>query len=207
VIRAAVAAVGAAATLVATPAHDLKRSTTASIPLAAHVAYGASLFSPHVLITPRDTGWNGRQYVDHSYDWFVVDGAGGGVAAVSAPSSRQSVAATVRILETERANSADVGITISSRGTTTIAGRRAVTFEGVASGTYGHSFTPFSGRSTGAGEQRGDRNHYDHGKAFRIAVVDVRGKPVVFFIDSDAPTLDAAFLSAAERLLAALRFT
>jgi hypothetical protein len=186
--------------------HDLAKSPTRSQPLQAHASYSPSLFSPHVVITPPETGWGGRQYVDHGYEWFVVDGAAGGVAAVSAPSSRQSVATTVRILETERATSESVGITITSHGTTTVAGRRAVTFSGVASGTYGHSFTPFSGHSTGSGEQRGDRNHYDHGKAFRIVVASVHGRPIVFYTDSDSPTLDPSFLAAADRLLAALRF-
>jgi hypothetical protein len=196
-----------ALTFAATPVHDLARSPTKSSPLQAHVRYSPSLFTPHVVITPPEAGWGGRQYVDHGYDWFVVDGAAGGVAALSAPSSHQSVAATVRILETARATSAKVGFTVTSRGATTVAGLHAVTFSGVASGTYGHSFVPFSGHSTGSGEQRGDRNHYDHGKAFRIVVVGVHGKPVVLFVDSDAPTIDASFAAAAQRLLAALRFT
>jgi hypothetical protein len=190
----------------ASPTRELARSATKSAPLAAHVTYAASEFAPRVAITPPEAGWGGRQYVSHGYDWVVVDRRTGGVGMVSAPASHQSAQTTLQLLETTRADTAAVGIRITSRGVTTVAGRRSHEFSGVATGTFGHSFTPFSGQSAGNGEARGDRVHYDHGKAFRIVVADVHGHAVVFFIDSDAAALDPTFSAAADRLLAALRF-
>jgi hypothetical protein len=205
-LGAAAAALALAALAFASTGRELAKSATKSSPLAAHVSYGASQFTPRVLITPPEAGWGGRQYVSYGYDWVVVDRRKGGVAMVSAPASHQSAQATLQLLETTRADSPAVGIRIISRGMTTVAGRPAHEFSGVATGTFGHSFTPFSGHSTGSGEARGDRNHYDHGKAFRIVVAGVRGHAVVFFIDSDAPTVNPSFSAAADRLLAALRF-
>jgi hypothetical protein len=202
---AAVAAL-ALADLAFASTHELAKSATKSSPLAAHASYVASQFTPRVLITPPEAGWGGRQYVSYGYDWVVVDRRTGGVAMVSAPASRQSAQATLQVLETTRADSPAVGIRITSKGVATVAGRRAHEFSGVSTGTFGHSFTPFSGHSTGNGEARGDRVHYDHGKAFRIVVADVRGHAVVFFIDSDASTINPSFSAAADRLLAALRF-
>jgi hypothetical protein len=185
---------------------DLLKSSKRDAGLQPQVPYQASLFAPHVSITAPTAGWRGHQWLDHAYDWFSVSRPNGGIAVVSAPASAQSAATTLHLLETERADSAAVGVATQPQVTVTIGGFRGWRFDGVATGQYGHTFVPFSGHSRGARESAGDKRHYDHGKAFRIIVLDVRGKPVVFFLDSDAPTLDLNFTTFAAKLLALLRF-
>src|SRR5437763_10309504 len=172
---------------------DLLKSSTRRAALKPGVVYQASLFAPHVRITAPEPDWQGAQWVDHSYDWFNVSRENGGILAVSAPSTTQSAAATLHLLETERADSRAVGITIRPAVPVTVGGYRGQQFDGVATGQYGHTFVPFSGHSNAASSSVGDHRKFEHGKAFRVIVLDVRGKPVVFFIDSDAPTLDLNF--------------
>jgi hypothetical protein len=185
---------------------DLLKSSTRDATLKPQVPYGASLFVPRVRITAPAAGWRGHQWVEHAYDWFNVSHTTGGIVAVSAPSSTQSAATTLHLLETERADSAAVGITVQPQVAVTIGGFRGWRFDGVATGQFGHTFVPFSGHSRASRESAGDKRHYDHGKAFRIIVLDVRGKAVVLFLDSDAPTIDLNFSQAAAKLLALLRF-
>jgi hypothetical protein len=199
----AIAGVGAA---IAAGSLDLLKSSTRDAGLAPHVPYQASLFVPHVRITAPAAGWRGHQWVDHAYDWFNVFRTTGGIVVVSAPSSTQSAATTLHLLETERADGTAVGITVQPQVAVTVGGFRGWRFDGVATGQYGHTFVPFSGHSRAARESAGDKRHYDHGKAFRIIVLDVRGKAVVLFLDSDAPTIDLNFSQAAAKLLALLRF-
>jgi hypothetical protein len=185
---------------------DLLKSSTRDASLKPGVAYQGSLFAPHVRIIPPESGWRGHQWIDHGYNWFNISRQNGGIAVVSAPASKQSAATTLHLLETERADSAAVGISIQPQVGVTIGGFRGWQFDGTATGQYGHTFVPFSGHARTARESAGDKRHYDHGKAFRIIVLDVRGKPLVFLIDSDAPKIDLNFSDAAEKLIKLLRF-
>jgi hypothetical protein len=191
---------------------DLLKSSTRSAALSPGVAYRASLFAPAVGITAPERGWSGNQYVSHGYDWLQLgwespDGTSdGGIRVVSAPASTQSAARTLHLLETERADSLLVGIDIEHTVAVTIGGFSGRLFEGTATGQYGHTFVPFSGHSRGAGAYAGDHVKYQHGKAFRVIVLNVRGRPVVFFIDSDAATIDLSFSAATAKLLRLLRF-
>jgi hypothetical protein len=196
----------AAGTAGAAAPPDLLQSATHDAPLRPGVVYQATLFAPQVRITAPGPGWRGSQWVDRRYDWLVVHREQGGIAVVSAPASHHSVATTLHLLETERADSTNVGISIQPPVAVTIGGFRGQQFDGVATGVYGHTFVPFSGHSRASSGSAGDKVKYEHGKAFRIIVLDARGKPVVFFIDSDAPTIDLNFSAAATKLLARMRF-
>jgi hypothetical protein len=201
-------AVAVAAASVANGGHtiDLLKSSTRDASLSSGVSYRASLFTPSVRITPPQPAWRGHQWIDHVYDWVNVSRQNGGIAVVSAPESRQSAATTLRLLKTERADSTAVGTSLEPQIAVTVGGFRGWQFDGVATGQYGHTFVPFSGHSRTARDAAGDKLHYDHGKAFRIIVVDVRGKTLVFFLDSDASTIDLNFSNAATKLLKSLRF-
>jgi hypothetical protein len=63
-----------------------------------------------------------------------------------------------------------------------------------------------SSASSSASSSAGDHLRLGNGKAFRIVVLNVRGRPVVFEIDADSPTLDSSFLAEVKNLLASLRF-
>jgi hypothetical protein len=204
-------ALGASAAIGTSPP-DLLKSSTRDAALKPGLVYQASLFAPRVRITAPERGWRGSQFVSRSYDWLQqgwtsVDGtSGGSIRVVGAPASTRSAATTLHPLETERADSPLVGIDVEGTVAVTIAGFRGQQFEGTATGQYGHTFVPFSGHSRAAGKYAGDHVKYEHGKAFRIVVLEVRGKPVVFFLDSDAPTIDLNFTAAAAKLFALLRF-
>src|SRR5919201_783314 len=73
-----------------------------------------------------------------------------GIVVVSAPSSAQSPATTLHLLETERADRAAVGIAVQPQVAVTIGGVRGWRFDGIATGQYGHTFVPFSGHSCAA---------------------------------------------------------
>lgn len=88
----------------------------------------------------------------------------------------------------------------------TVAGFAARQFDGNA-GTNGHIFVPFS-PPTHAAAFFADALYVDPGEAFRIDVLDVRGKTTVVFVDSAALPAERFpdFLTGAEQLLGSLRF-
>jgi hypothetical protein len=186
---------------------ELLHSATKQGALAQGVAYEASLFEPAVHVTATAAGWRGAQWVDNGYDWMLLVWRDrGGIAAVSAPRSIQSAAATLHVLETERAAGPSVGFELEPAVALTIGGFPGQQFDGFVSGKYGHTFVPFSGRSKGASGSAGDHFRVPDGKAFRIVVLNVRAKTIVFELDSDSATLDPAFLAAATKMLKSLAF-
>jgi hypothetical protein len=209
------AAAAAAAIAPAAPARaprDLLKSPTRFAPLEPRTAYGASLFSPTVRITPPGAGWQGGQRVDHRYGWITLvyraDDAerGGALSIVAAPGSRQTAAATLQLLRTERAAGTNVGIDVTAVTPLSVGGFPGKQLEGTVIGQFGHTFVPFSGHSHGASGSAGDHYRVPHGVAFRIVVVDVRGHTVVAFEDSDRPQVNLDFSAEAAKMLSALRF-
>jgi hypothetical protein len=209
VLCAALALAPATAIASAGGAPELLKSATRFAPLQPHVMYQASLFSPELQITAPDGNWQGAQFVSHGYAWVILPQRPpnrGGVAMISAPRSTQSAATTLHRLQTERADVPAVGITTRPAHAVTIGGFRGQQFDGTVTGRYGHTFVPFSSSSGGASSSAGDHLRLGNGKAFRIVVLNVRGKPVVFEIDADSATLDSSFLTQVTNLLALLRF-
>jgi hypothetical protein len=187
---------------------DLLKSKTRFPALRPGVTYQASLFAPAIRVTAPDANWGGGQFVSQGYDWVVLaqrPPRRGGVVLVSAPQSTQSAATTLHRLETERADIPAVGISVEPAVPVTIDGFRGKQFDGTVTGQYGHTFVPFSGKSSGASSSAGDHIRLPKGTAFRIIVLDVRGKVVVFEIDSDTG-LDDAFVARVTKVLALLRF-
>ena len=186
---------------------DLPKSASKIFDLTAGTTYQASLFLPHVRFTVPVAGWQGSQHVSHGYDWFFLGWRDrGGMAVISAPGSAQSLATTVHRLETDRADTPATGISIRPAVAVTVARFPGQQFDGTVTGQYGHTFAPFSSNTGGASASAGDHWRLPKDDAFRIIVLNVRGMPIVFVMDSDQPTLDTGFVAAAAKLLKSLRF-
>ena len=203
----AVAAV-LAAHAVAGPTLDLPKSATKIFNLKPGASYQASLFVPHVRIVIPARGWQGSQHVSNGYAWFFLGWRDrGGIAVISAPTATQSVAATVQKLETERAEGTKVGISVDPALAVRIGGFSGQQFDGKVIGQYGHTFSPFSKSNGGASGSAGDHWRLPDNTAFRIIVLNVRGKAIVFIVDSGhTPDFDPAFSAAETQLLKGLRF-
>lgn len=193
----------------ATDPPDIVRSSNGQFgPLRAGTTYQATLFAPSIRVVPAGAGWTGAQYTRHGYDWIVLTWHNGGcVCMISAPSSTQTFAHTVQRLRTER-TTGQVGITTGPVVALTIASFAGEQFDGTVTGQYGHTFVPFSGKSSGASSSAGDHDRLPRNTAFRIIVLNVRGKPIFFELDhgDKQGRFDPGFLSAATQLLRALKF-
>jgi hypothetical protein len=90
----------------------------------------------------------------------------------------------------------------------TIAGFPGKQFDGIITGRYGHTFVPFSGPSSGASGAAGDHDRLPRNTAFRIIVLNVRGKQIFFELDhgDKKGRFDPGFLAAAMRLVRASKF-
>jgi hypothetical protein len=187
---------------------DIAKASTKFAPLKAGPTYQASLFAPPIRVTLPDSKWLGGQWTNHGYDLIVLAWRphGGGIMIISAPGSTQSAATTLHRLETERATGPAVGISIQPAVAVMVAGFRGRQFDGTVTGQYGHTFVPFSGQAGGASSTAGDHDRLGKGKAFRILVLNVRGKVIFFETDSDAPTQDPALVADATKIIHSLKF-
>jgi hypothetical protein len=171
--------------------------------------YQASLFAPPLRVTIPDASWNGAQWVKGGYDTFDLAWRAhiGDLRMTSASGSTHSVATTLNRLRTERADGPNVGMTLEPTVAVKIAGFSGQQFDGVVTGQYGHTFVPFSGKSGGASSSAGDHDRLPQDAAFRIIVVDVRGKVIFFEIDSGrVSTQDPDLLADAMKIIHPLRF-
>jgi hypothetical protein len=187
---------------------DLPKSATKIFDLKPGVTYQASLFVPHVRMTIPAAGWQGSQHATSGYDWFFVGWRDlGGMAVISAPATTQSAATTLHRLETERAQGTKVGIRIKHAAAVRIGGFGGQEFDGTVVGKFGHTFSPFSTSTGGASSSAGDHWRLPYSRSFRVIVLSVRGKPVVFIMDSGhTAQLNPAFRHATDQLLKLLRF-
>jgi hypothetical protein len=171
--------------------------------------YQASLFTPALRVTIPDTKWNGAQWVKGGDDTFDLAwrAHNGGIGMISAPGSTQSAATTLHRLRTERADGPNVGMTVEPSVAVKIGGFSGQQFDGVVTGQFGHTFVPFSGKSGGASSSAGDHDRLPQGAAFRIIVLNVRGKVIFFEIDSDrTSTQDPDLLADAMKIIHSLKF-
>jgi hypothetical protein len=185
---------------------DLPKGLEKFAPLKTGV-YEASLFVPAIRLTIRDASWDGAQWAKGGDDTIALAWRAhhGGLVIISAPGSTQSAAATLNRLRTERA-SGPVGMTAQPTVAAKVAGYPGQQFDGVVTGRYGHTFVPFSGKSGAASSSAGDHDRLARNTAFRIIVLNVRGKVLFLEIDSDAPTQDPRLLADATAVIASLTF-
>ena len=179
--------------------------------LRAGSVYRASTFPVALRMTAPDGGWGGAQWRTTSYGkpafgWVAVARAPfekprGAIEIVTAFGPTPSVAATMA-----RVRSEGSGATFGKPTPITLAGYTGTQIDGSVFGKWGHMFVPLTPRTGGASPT--DSWRLEQGEAFRILVLDVRGKTVVLLLDSVAlPAADfPSFLTQAERLLRALRF-
>ena len=180
-------------------------------PLAAGT-YAAKVFPRPVLVTVPAC-WRGGQGESRelkapasNFRWIVLSQgtaarARGAITIETSAKRTPSVAAVVAGLRS-RGHGARYG-PVSS---VTVAGFPARQFDGTA-GTSGHIFVPFSPPAHVAAFFA-DALYVDPGEAFRIDVLDIRGKTVVVFVDSAALPAErfTGFLARAEQILGSLRF-
>jgi hypothetical protein len=207
---AAVAGASYAALAAATP--QLPKGVEKFEPLKAG-PYQASLFSPAVQLTIPDAKWNGAQWVKGSIHAIVLPRSlkvdAGGIQILSAPGSTLSASKVLQRLRTERATGPNVGMTVKPTVAVKIAGYAGQQFDGLVTGTFGHTFVPFSGKSGDASISAGDHDRLPRQTAFRIIVLDVSGKVVFFEIDSGGkvPTQAPGVLTDAMKILRSLKFS
>lgn len=221
-MRILIGIVGFAALALGTSA-SLGSATTAAAPrdlpgrpsaLVPRVTYRASLFPLALRLTPPDASWGGAQWkTDRNdtppYYGFVALGQGGGGTAApngvitleSSHSRTPSVAQTVANLRNR-----GTGATYDPASPVKLAGYSGIQFDGRVVGRR-RVFIPFSPPTTSA-RYRPDAVELGAGDAFRIIVLNVRGKTVFILIDDAALPAEEFpdFLVRAETILKTLRF-
>lgn len=197
------------------PVSDLLTPAGKLTTLRSGVTYQASQFPFALRLTSPDGSWSGAQWKSESdrygggppfFGWVAVGRVPpliprGLILIMTAYARTPSVAAMVAGLRTR-----GVGATYEAKSPVKLAGFSGIQFDGQVVGTR-HTFVPFSPRSHGA-KYFPDAYFMNQGEAFRITVLNVRGKTVVVFIDSGALPADQfpAFLIKANEVLRSLRF-
>ncbi len=180
--------------------------------LKAGVSYQASAFPIPLRVTPPDGTWGGAQWKTSShgkpaFGWAalahgpVSKPPRGLIEMLTAFGPTPPVAAIL-----DRLRSAGGGATFEKTTRTSLAGLLGWEIDGKVFGQFGHGFVPFTPKTGGASPP--DDYKLEPGEAFRIIVLDVRGKRVVLILDSAALPADQfpAFLTSANRLLKTLKF-
>jgi hypothetical protein len=181
-------------------------------PLRAGTVYTAGLFPLALRLTTPGGSWLGGQGQSFEpeaqpplFGWIELlsSPAGrprGAIFAVTAYGSTPSVAATVNRLRSRR-----VGVAYQPATPVRLAGFSGTQFDGEIVGES-HVFVPFTPPAQGA-RFYPDAFKLDRGEVFRVVVLEIEGKTVVFFVESAALPADQfpAFLDSANRILGSLR--
>jgi hypothetical protein len=203
----------------ATPELSVSNANTPAgvlTPLRAHVSYGASSFPIPLRITAPDASWSGSQWKTTTrgrpaFGWIAVGHLPAGPPSSAPPLGAIEIAtafgptpSVAAILARIRSEGGGANFGPTTR--VTLAGFPAWQIDGNVYGRFGHTFVPFSPRTGGASPA--DAFRLDPGEAFRIVVLDVRGRRIVVAASSVALPAErfATFLPAADRILATLRF-
>ncbi len=184
--------------------------------------YRASLFPIPLRVTPPSSGWSGAQWKSGdqyfrggkppNFGWVhlgrgPVTGIPQGLVSIMTAYARTAtIATTVNVLRTRGR-----GATYEANVPVTLAGFSGIQFDGQIVGAKnsdhtGHYFIPFSPKSNAAKYYPDEYAVY--GDAFRVIVLDVRGKTVVIYLDVGPLPADQfpAFVGTAEQILKSLRF-
>jgi hypothetical protein len=180
-------------------------------PLKAATAYTAGFFPLALRVTPPDGSWLGGQGQSFAgrtqspaFGWIELlsSRAGrprGAIFAVTSYGHTPSVAATVAGLRSRGA-----GATYQAATSVRLVGFSGTQFDGTVVGPS-HTFVPFS-PPVHVAAFFPDAFKLYQGEVFRIVVLNVKGKTIVFFLEN--ATLPAgqfpAFLSSANRILGSL---
>jgi hypothetical protein len=184
-------------------------------PLKQGVTYAASSVPVPLRLTAPDGSWAGSQWKTTlrgkpAFGWVAV-GHGAtapsgvplhGVVTIVVPyGASGGVTQTVKRLRTGGS-----GVTFEQTSAVRLAGYEGEQFDGNVWGKWGHVFIPFTAVTHGASPP--DNHKLGKGEAFRVIVLDVRGRTVVVFLENaDLPAEQfAGFLGDAGRLLKTLAF-
>jgi hypothetical protein len=212
----AVAAFLAAAAAAASPPElatsNLNTQAGMLAPLRADVTYQASAFPLGLRVTTTDRTWSGTQWKTSSHGKPAFGWAGFGQGRADRPplglveieTAYGPTPTTAAILG--RLRTAGGGATFGATSRITLARLPGWQIDGRVFGRFGHVFVPFTAKTGGASPP--DSYKLSPGEAFRLVVLDVKGKRVVVIFDSAALPADRfpAFLDSASRFLASLRF-
>jgi hypothetical protein len=218
-VTATAAAVASSATPRELPTSNLNTPAGKLSTLEAGVSYQAGAFPLALRLAAPDAAWGGAQWRTSSHGKPAFGWAGVGHAPLAKPLGAVEI-------ETAFGPTPSVGVTIarlriggshppeSNVGGTSwedprpvrLAGYSGREFDGKVWGIYGHVFVPFTPQTHGASPP--DSLRLEKGEAFRVIVLNVRGKTVVFFLESFALPADQfpAFLDSAAKILQTLRF-
>ena len=186
-------------------------------PLRVGATYQASQLPLAMRMSPPGGGWTGAQWKSARlgfrgggapfFGWVAVGRGGtqygvspyGLIVIMSAYARTPSAAATVASLR-KRGH----GVTLRATSTAKVGGFSGIQFDGQVVGRS-HVFVPFSPSPVNHFQ---DAYFLDQGEAFRIIVLNVRGKTVVVFLESAGLPAQQfpAFLTKANQLLETLRF-
>ena len=201
-------------------ASELPKTATTVAPLKAGVTYEASAFPIAIRLTPPDRTWLGAQYLTGShgksaFGWVVaarppVAKPLGALNIETAIGPTPSVNKTIANLRFGGSNPPEThvgGVEFAQPRATKVAGFSGLMFDGQVWGKFGHTFLPFSPHVRGPAAPP-DHIYLRKGEAFRMIVLDVRGRTVVLALESFGLPADQfpAFLTSANGLLASLRF-
>ena len=208
---AACAAAAVAGAPVDLPTSNLNTHAGRLTGLRAGATYEASAFPISLQFTAPEAMWGGAQWTTSSHGHpafgWVAFGQGptnkpprGVVEIETAYGKTPSVTSILRRLRT-----AGGGATFGATTRVRLAGVEAWQVDGRVYGRFGHVFVPFTAKTGGASPP--DNYKLSPGEAFRLDVLDVRGKRVVMISDSAALPADQfpTFLDSAGRLLRSLR--
>ena len=200
-----------AATPINLPTSNLNTRAGTLTALRAGATYQASAFPLQLRITPPDKTWAGTQWTTSSHGQrafgWVAFGQGPtnkpplGLVEIETAYGTTPSAATIL----DRLRTAGGGATFGATTRVTIAGRPAWQINGRVYGRFGHVFVPFTPKTGGASPP--DSYKLSPGEAFRLVVVDVKGKRVVLIFDSAVLPADQfpTFLDSAVKLLRSLK--
>jgi hypothetical protein len=194
------------------PVSNLNTPAGTLTKLRAQAAYQATGFPIAVRITPPDTSWGGSQWKTSSRGKPAFGWAGVGQGPLDKPRGlieiETAFGATLSVPAIlARFRSAGGGATFGPTKRITLAGFPGWQIDGKVFGRFGHVFVPFTPRTGGASPP--DSYRLDPGEAFRLIVLDVRGRRVVLIIDSfglPAEQFPAFLRGAASKLLKSLQF-
>ena len=203
----------------ASPA-ELPKTATTIAPLKADLTYEASAFPIAIRLTPPNRTWLGAQYLTGShgkpaFGWVVAAhrpvakplGALNIETAIGPTPSLNKTIANLRFGGSSPPETHVGGVAFAQPTATKVAGFSGRMFDGQVWGRFGHTFLPFSPHVRGPAAPP-DSIYLGKGEAFRMIVLDVRGKTVVLALESFGLPAEQfpAFLASAKGLLASLRF-
>lgn len=199
---------------------ELLQSAKTIAPLKADTTYQASSFPIPLSLTPGDRTWLGAQYLagSHGRPAFgrvvaahpPVSKPRGAIEIETAIGPTPSVNATIADLRFGGSNAPEThigGVEFDRPIAVRVAGFGGRQFDGHVWGKFGHTFRPFSPHVRGPASPP-DAIYLGKGEAFRMIVLNVRGKTVVVALESFGLPADQFpdFLTSANLLLQTLRF-